>query len=343
MKLNSFDSRLRKYSSILISAIICITLSIMQGSYANSLCKGHFVNPITDIDWNGLFPLTIGNADIASGDAPDTSNPSNPVCLCPMPIGYRIGLAIGYWEPFAMADITRKPYCLVNMGGIDLHIGKGGDLGGEQYHNEEGSGAFYWVHWYKYPLIYWLNIITSLACLEKTDFDIAYLTELDPTWNDDALALVLNPDAILFGNPVAQLSCAADAAKTAAGSSPINALFWCMGSQGSTYPLTGNVSMVTSRVQAATLLAERMDFKMHREALVWDSAGQNAPAVCRQYPTPIMPKNRYRYEMVNVETDADHVYPFGHTVIPWQEGKDQVGQGGNFGFLIWRKRNCCFL
>ena len=159
------------YIPVLI-VFLLLWLWPVHNSYASSLCKGHFVNPITDIDWNGLFPLTIGNADIASGDAPDTSNPSNPVCLCPMPIGYRIGLAIGYWEPFAMVDVTRKPYCLVNMGGIDLHIGKGGDLGGQQYHNEEGSGAFYWVHWYKYPLIYWLNIITSLDCLEKTDFDI---------------------------------------------------------------------------------------------------------------------------------------------------------------------------
>ncbi|WP_353055338.1 TraU family protein [Escherichia coli] len=31
------------------------------------------------------------------------------------------------------------------------------------------NGAFYHVHWYKYPLTYWLNIITSLGCLEGGD------------------------------------------------------------------------------------------------------------------------------------------------------------------------------
>ncbi|HBA3896295.1 TPA: fertility inhibition protein FinO [Escherichia coli] len=34
------------------------------------------------------------------------------------------------------------------------------------------NGAFYHVHWYKYPLTYWLNIITSLGCLEGGDLDI---------------------------------------------------------------------------------------------------------------------------------------------------------------------------
>ena len=41
------------------------------------------------------------------------------------------------------------------------------------------------------------------------DFDIAYLTELDPTWRDDELGFILN-QAILFGNLIAQAACAAD-------------------------------------------------------------------------------------------------------------------------------------
>ncbi len=39
------------------------------------------------------------------------------------------------------------------------------------------NGAFYHVHSCKYPLTYWLNIITSLGCLEGGDLDIAYLSE----------------------------------------------------------------------------------------------------------------------------------------------------------------------
>ena len=44
----------------------------------------------------------------------------------------------------------------------------------------------------------------------KGSFDLAYLTEVDPLWNDDELTLILNPDAVLFANPVAIAACAAD-------------------------------------------------------------------------------------------------------------------------------------
>jgi conjugal transfer pilus assembly protein TraU len=31
---------------------------------------------------------------------------------------YRVGLAIGFWEPMAMVDVTREPGVMVNMGAL---------------------------------------------------------------------------------------------------------------------------------------------------------------------------------------------------------------------------------
>jgi hypothetical protein len=42
--------------------------------------------------------------------------------------------------------------------------------------------------------------------------DIAYLSEVDPLWNDSTLSMLINPEAALFGNLIAQGACAADAA-----------------------------------------------------------------------------------------------------------------------------------
>ncbi|MCU6213430.1 TraU family protein, partial [Morganella morganii] len=107
----------------------------------------------------------IGNVPVFPGIAPDTENPSMPIQICQLGILYRIGLAIGYWEPFALTDVTRSPYCMVNLGGFNLNIGKtGGGTAGQS--DKEAPGAFYHVHWYKYPLTYWLNIITSAGCLQ---------------------------------------------------------------------------------------------------------------------------------------------------------------------------------
>lgn len=45
---------------------------------------------------------------------PDTANPSMPIQICPAPpLFRRIGLAIGYWEPMALTDVTRSPGCMV--------------------------------------------------------------------------------------------------------------------------------------------------------------------------------------------------------------------------------------
>ena len=52
-----------------------------------------------------------------------------PLQICPLvPVGYRIGMAIGYWEPFALTDVTRSPYCMVNLGGFNIPVGKSGQV-----------------------------------------------------------------------------------------------------------------------------------------------------------------------------------------------------------------------
>ncbi|VEN47771.1 unnamed protein product [Callosobruchus maculatus] len=68
----------------------------------------------------------------------------------------RIGLAIGYWEPMAMTDVARSPGCMVNLGGFTINLGKMG-MGTARKDDKQVSGAFYHVHWYKYPLTYWLK------------------------------------------------------------------------------------------------------------------------------------------------------------------------------------------
>lgn len=324
---------------------LLIFILILQQAYAK--CDGSFVNPITDICWDCLFPISIGSFAVVPGDYPDTQNPSIPIELCvgdnsPIPV---IGLNIGFWEPFALTDVTPEPYCMVNLGGFTMDIGNAG-RGGKQIRDPVNSAAFYYVHWYKYPLILWLNIITSLGCRQGGDFDIAYLAELDPTWNDDELGFILNPEAILFGNQAAQAACAIDATQAQIGLS-LDRLFWCIGTQGSIYPLTGRVFDEKGPIQAAVLLSERMNFKLHRQLMIKDSSGDagsgfNGP-ICRQHTAPIMPKSRYRYQMTSIISKADKCYPFGHDVITWEEGHNKPDSANAFGFLIWKKRNCTFL
>ncbi|HIE1345217.1 TPA: conjugal transfer pilus assembly protein TraU [Serratia marcescens] len=327
-----------------LSALLVVAgLFSAPSQAADAACQGRFVNPITDICWRCIFPLSIGSIPVGKGDLPDTSNPGSPIQFCPMPppIFQRIGMAMGYWEPMAMTDVTRSPGCMVNLGGFSINLGKIGTGTGGSSGKGDVTTAFYHVHWYKYPLTYWLNIITSVGCLQGGDLDIAYLSEIDPTWVDSSLTTILNPEAVVFANPLAQGACAADA--IASGFHlPLDALFWCAGSQGSMYPFNGWVAKEISPLQSSVLVSEKMAFKLHRQGQIMESIGKDR-AVCFEYPSPIMPKERWRYQMVNMYPDSARCHPMGRSVMRWEVGHNSPASKKNFGYVMWRKRNCVFL
>ena len=60
----------------------------------------------------------------------------------------------------------------------------------------------------------------------------------------------------------------------------------------------------------------------------------------------IMPKSRYRYQMTSPVPATKYpkgAQPFGHTTTTWGANHSYPGKGEHFGYLIWRKRNCCAL
>ena len=103
------------YQKIIAPLIMVIFLPL--SSYASN-CQGRFVNPISDICWSCLMPISIGGFNIGKGQPPkkrDTKNPISPLCLCTkanIPIA---GIAIGFWEPVRLIDVTRTPYCLTEI------------------------------------------------------------------------------------------------------------------------------------------------------------------------------------------------------------------------------------
>ncbi|SVF43604.1 conjugal transfer pilus assembly protein TraU [Escherichia coli] len=98
--------------------VVWLLTGHVPAASADAACEGRFVNPITDICWSCIFPLSLGSTKVSQGKVPDTANPSMPLQFCPAPppVFKRIGLAIGYWEPMALTDVTRSPGCMVNLG-----------------------------------------------------------------------------------------------------------------------------------------------------------------------------------------------------------------------------------
>lgn len=307
-----------------------------------SNCHGRFFNPITDVCWTCLFPLTLGAAELVPGNLPDPKNPKSPVCICPASILVRPGITMGFWEPIALVDVTRHPFCMVNLGGFEMNFGLHYGTGTVDASKSQHNHSFYYVHWYTLPLMKMLNLITDALCVEKGDFDIPFISEIDATWKNDELAFILNPEVALFSNPIAQSACAADSV-AASTDLPIDKLFWCAGAHGTMYPLDGSVQAHVGGVQASTLLVERMTFKLHRLLLLSDST-PSLPGICMTKTRPILPKSRYRYQMVNplpAVSFPNGCQPFGRTTALWGAWREFPVKGEDFGYLIWRKRNCC--
>lgn len=306
-------------------------------------CTGKFPNPITDYCWSCIFPMTIANQKVMIYGQEDNQSMTsgNPVCTCTNPP--KVGLLTGFWEPTRLVEVVRTPYCFVSLNGTKLDPGIRAPSHAQTRTGGPTPGAFYNVHWYTNPLMYWLEVLMDDACLEKGVFDIAYMTELDPLWSDSTLTFIINPDVVLFSNVVAQTACAADCIASTTGF-PEKDLYWCAGCQGSLYPLSGWVNGRVSPIQASALLMQRMTAKLHRELLMWAGAGTDGQ--CGYYPQPQMDKTNYKYSMLypipqTKKIDGRCCQPFGRTTITWGSGKTFPVTGEDFVYQIYRKRNCC--
>jgi len=326
-------------------ACLLLVLCCREALPASSVtCTGKFPNPITDICWSCILPITIGGATPANfGGQEDTDNPPDPLCSCV--VNPTIGLSVGFWEPARHVEAVRKPFCLVSLGGVDLDPGipapeaaRTTRAGGESQ-----ASSFYQAHFYLNPVLFYLDVVTDFPCLEHGPFDVAYLTEVDPLWADDELSLILSPDALLFANPVAVAACAADCVAASLGFG-IADLFWCAGCQGGVYPMDGHVANHMGGVRTAALIAQRLTAKMHRELIAWGWHGK--PGLCGPYFEPVMDKTAYKTQLTypipnSGASGSPCCQPFGRATDLWAAGKEYPVRGEDFAFMLFRKRNCC--
>ncbi|MEL7042503.1 MAG: conjugal transfer pilus assembly protein TraU [Pseudomonadota bacterium] len=327
----------------LILAAMITSFSSAPARAQAAQCGGTFVNPITDICWSCLFPISLGAIPIWPSDRPDTSNPGSPICVCPMsaPPFVRVGLSVGFWEPVRLMDVTKKPYCFSNLGGMTLDLGLGvGSKKVGSSDNDDDTGSWH-VHYYMYPLIYWMNLLTDFGCMQVADFDLLYLTEIDPLWSNDELTFLLNPEVVVFANPIAQAACAADCV-AASAHLPVDQLFWCAGCHGGMYPMNGNIAAEYGHVQGASLAAERFLYKLHRQGIAWQHSGSGH--VCSNWPNPMMKKSEYRLQLVNPVPNVAGRWAcptVGASNVLYEIGKTVPVIGEDYGFLVFKKENCC--
>ena len=321
-----------------------LLLSTSVVSQAQASCSGRIINPVTDVCWECLFPITIGNnLSFQTGPFTDVETDAEALCACSGEANITLGMNLGFWEPIRTMEIVREPFCFPSLGGVSL-----GDRTFAPAHgrtpNPKTRGhrtSFYQVHWYHTPWLYLLEILLDTTCLEQSAWDVAYMTELDPLWDDSTSSFLLNPDVTLFANPIAIGACSLDCV-AATTRLPMNDLYWCAGCAGSLFPLTGWVNAHITDEQAFSLLTQRFTLKLHREGLLWRQWGKDGQ--CGPQFEMVMSKNVYRTQMLypTSKTEGQCCRPFGASTAPDAlGGLTPIVKGEDAAFLIWRRRDCC--
>ena len=318
---------------------------IPSGADMDPTCNGSFPNPITDFCWSCIFPLKIGNASLLTmGQEDNNQDLGSALCTCATKGGsLSIGLKVSFWEPTRLVESVRHPYCFPTLNGLKLDFGFFASAHGRSDNTKSSKSAFYQVHWFVNPLLFWLEVMSDNSCLEQNSFDLGYITELDPLWSSSELSFILNPDSALFSNLVAQTACAADCVATSLGFS-INSLFWCAGCQGSMYPLAGHGGSHAGGVRTSALMTQRMTNKMHREGLMWGGSGKEG--LCGYYIQPLLDKQNYKMQLVapvaaTSKIEGKCCQPFGRTTALTGAGKEFIYKGEDFTWQLYRKRSCC--
>lgn len=381
---------------------LLLLLSIFSISYSNanvpSSCHGRFINPVTDICWSCIFPMFIAPlpmvlniGDQKGGTIIDDSKDIAPgiplntpgklplgTCTCPdRSIVAPVGLMMSWYEPARFVDVTRSPFCMVGLGGIDMSEGLSSILPapgyGDEKHGMETWSSFYQVHWFMDPVMAILGIIDAGCNVGASkSIDLMFLSEVDPTWNDDSLSLIFSPEVVLFTSLPAQLACGVDcigsslpntsndntpllptpyyvrntnATNPASNSNPSKSLFWCGGCQGSLYPLDGHNSDSAYAVQTSILSAEKITGLVHRMGLEDMTTG--TLGMCNNLmPDMFLNKSEWKYSMgfpIPQTTSARCCNAFGETDSTWNSNTSFPYSGEDFTYVMYHERDCCFL
>ncbi|TVQ85895.1 MAG: conjugal transfer protein TraU [Chromatiaceae bacterium] len=333
----------RQPRSRLVGVVLLFAAGLAQGS--DPTCSDAQVfsgKLITDVCWACLFPVKIAGIRLFGQSTPPGASNAN-FCTCNDPLGVpRFGFAVGLWEPARLVELVQSPRCSMVLGGIRLPLGSRRLMG--ETGDKDGtlsSTAFYNYHWYAFPLLVLLDLFLEDRCNPDgyTDVDVLYLSELDPTWNHDELALFTNPEVVAFANPVAQAACLADAVAATAGH-PLDHLFWCAGTWGGMYPFSGHQTARGPRARATSLWAARSTAALHRRGLARRTMGDQA--LCESPIAMFIPKSQYKLSMFYPLPQTSRAHVIGESTFTWGgEQRNIPGTGEDHIYLLWRWNDCC--
>lgn len=303
---------------------------------------------ITDVCWDCIFPIVVAQVKLGSNSNLVPNGASDKyMCVCKDHAGMNTpGIVTSFWEPARLVEFETESGC---MSALNLKLGSSGSQNFSRVRtgtpgfkdSSNGDQAYFHYHYYAFPLFEMLNMFTGISCNADgyNDFDLMYISELDPTWDDATLSFFVNPESALVANPLASTMCMADSTSSTLSQRPLEKLFWCAGSWGNLYPLSGHVTFPNSMVKTTSLLTARVLAALHRRGLAFRTMGNDA--MCRGVVDPMLVKSQYKFNMIypKPETHSSHV--MGESVVKWGGSRTIPMLGENPIYMIFRWHDCC--
>jgi conjugal transfer pilus assembly protein TraU len=243
------------------------------------------------------------------------------------------GVVVSFWEPYRLIEFERTPGCLSVLNGTklnvnQLNIGRHEETDVTSDANRANT-IFTHYHYYAFPVTTLLSLFAGKGCNPGgyADMDLMYLSEIDPTWSDSEISAFTNPEALLFANPASLIAY------------PINALFWCAGTWGLVYPISGHLDDSAGVLRATSLFSVRVITQLHRRGFAYKTIGNES--LCNGVIAPYLTKSQYKFTLAwpVPETTSDH--KIGQLVETWGTGKRIPVTGEDVIYLLWRWLDCC--
>jgi len=314
-----------------------LAVIILAAAPAMATCDSGVFNPVTDVAWNGIFPIRVGGVKVASNSsAPDGDKGTvNPICTCTTTTGTYLGTEIGFWDIAYMAEVVDDPGCSPTLG-ASLGLNDGFHQGMNSK-TVDAPHTFKQVHWLMFPAFRILGMLTDLKCLQSGDLAFGSMSEVDPSHASDFLAALKDPKVFLFANPVADIACSA---KNAIAQVPGNffpsvydSLFWCL--WDNIYPLSGH-SGSPHALTAASQIVGRQIYLFSEYGGILDYTSNS----CQGQPNFLMKSSQWRFQIAKPVKTATPFWP-GQSELIWGAGKTLPYKDKNFLYVLFQKKKCC--
>lgn len=321
------------------SLVLFFTLLTLQTEDVAAKCDGAVFNPVTEVAWNGIFPIRVGGVAVAqNSNLPDgASGTVNPICTCTDSQETYLGTEFSFWDIGYMAEVVSDAYCSPTLG-MQFSNLDDGSRAGLNSKKINSPRTFKQVHWFEFPVFHLLGMLSDLKCLQGgTDLKLGEMTEVIPDYADDYLSALKDPKIFLMANPVADIACVAKnaIAQVPGGFFPTayDSLFWCQ--WDNIYPLSGNVASPSHLTSSAQLVARRL-YTYTEFGGILDYTVNS----CQGVNTALMKSSQWRYQLAKPVKSATPFWA-GQSDLVWASNKAPAYHDSNFLFVLFQKKKCC--